>query len=71
MGSIAWLKDKKTAKFMIPTLYHPHSLVPQYIWKASPSTTNENEQAHQNIHWDGTSLTLLLVSCGDSNTICA
>ena len=56
---LAWLKDKETAKFMIPALYQPYSLIPPYIWKASPSTTNGNEQAHRNINRNGTGLTLL------------
>ena len=29
------------------------------IWKASPSTTNGNEQAHWNIYHEGINLTLL------------
>ena len=44
---------------MIPALYQPRSLIPPYIWKACPSTTNRNEQAHRNVNRDGTSLTLL------------
>ena len=56
---LAWLKDKESAGFMIPALYQPHSLIPLYIWKASPSTTNGNEQAHHNINQEGTGLTLL------------
>ena len=56
---IAWLKDKETAKFMIPGLYQPRSLIPSCIWKASPSTTNRNEQAHRNVNRDGIGLTLL------------
>lgn len=44
---------------MIPALYQPRSLIPSSIWKASPSTTNGNEQAHRNVNRDGTSLTLL------------
>ncbi|KAG9309525.1 hypothetical protein JVU11DRAFT_10504 [Chiua virens] len=55
----AWLKDKETSKFMIPALYQPYSLIPLYIWKASPSTTNGNEQAHRNVNRDGIGLTLL------------
>ena len=56
---LAWLKDKESAKFMIPALYQPCSLIPLCIWKASPSTTNGNEQAHRNINRDGVGLTLL------------
>ncbi|KAG6376608.1 hypothetical protein JVT61DRAFT_10212 [Boletus reticuloceps] len=33
--------------------------MPPEIWKASPTTTNGNEQAHRNINRDGISLTLL------------
>ena len=44
---------------MIPALYQPCSLIPLCIWKASPSTTNGNEQAHCNINRDGIGLTLL------------
>ncbi|KIK71783.1 hypothetical protein PAXRUDRAFT_181888, partial [Paxillus rubicundulus Ve08.2h10] len=47
------------AKFTLPALYQPFSLIPPYIWKASPSTTNGNEQAHRNINRDGIGLTLL------------
>ncbi|KIK72967.1 hypothetical protein PAXRUDRAFT_21383 [Paxillus rubicundulus Ve08.2h10] len=42
----AWLKDKETAKFVLPTIYQPMSLIEPYVWKASASTTNGNEQAH-------------------------
>ncbi|KAG1727710.1 hypothetical protein EDB19DRAFT_1857471 [Suillus lakei] len=55
----AWLKDKETAKFVLPAIYRPMSLIPLYIWKASPSTTNGNEQAHRNVNRDGINLTLL------------
>ncbi|KAH7917286.1 hypothetical protein BV22DRAFT_1108596 [Leucogyrophana mollusca] len=34
-------------------------LIPLDVWKASPSTTNGNEQAHRNINRDGINLTLL------------
>lgn len=44
---------------MIPALYQPRSLIPPYVWKASPSTTNGNEQAHRNVNRDGIGLTLL------------
>lgn len=53
----AWLKDKETAKFVLPGLYQPFSLIPPYIWKASPATTNGNEQAHRNVNRDGIGLT--------------
>ena len=44
---------------MIPALYQPASLIPLEIWKASPSTTNGNEQAHRNINHDGVNLSVL------------
>jgi hypothetical protein len=44
---------------MIPALYQTRSLIPPYIWKVSPSTTNGNEQAHRNVNRDGIGLTLL------------
>ncbi|KAJ8583007.1 hypothetical protein M405DRAFT_867360 [Rhizopogon salebrosus TDB-379] len=62
----AWLKDKiEGTKFALPALYQPNSLIPLEIWRASPSTTNGNEQAHRNINRDGVSLTLLGGSCED------
>ena len=57
--TIAWLADKEDAGFVIPALYFPRSLMPPKVWKASPTTTNGNEQAHRNINRDGISLTLL------------
>jgi hypothetical protein len=56
----AWLKDKQHGrKFALPALYQPFSFIPLDIWKASPSTSNGNEQAHQNINRDGVNLTIL------------
>ncbi|KAF7372317.1 hypothetical protein MVEN_00091900 [Mycena venus] len=56
----AWLKDKIIGtKFALPALYQPLSLIPLDIWKAAPSTTNGNEQAHRNINRDGINLTIL------------
>ena len=56
----AWLKDKiEGSKFALPALYFPRSLIPPDIWKACPTTTNGNKQAHCNINQDGTNLTLL------------
>lgn len=56
----AWLRDKRTgSKFALPALYRPYSLIPLEIWKASPSSTNGNEQSHRNINRDGVNLTLL------------
>ncbi|KAG2342431.1 hypothetical protein BDR05DRAFT_846237, partial [Suillus weaverae] len=60
-----WLKDKESSKFALPTIYHPMSFIPITIWKASPTTTNGNEQAHHNINRDGINLTLLAgIMCG-------
>ena len=56
----AWLVDKiEGTKFALPALYQPKLLIPLAIWKASPSTTNGNEQAHRNIYCEGINLTLL------------
>ncbi|KAG1814626.1 uncharacterized protein BJ212DRAFT_1242882, partial [Suillus subaureus] len=56
----AWLKDKiEGTKFTLPALYQPNSLIPLEIWKALPTTTNSNEQAHRNVNRDGVGLTLL------------
>ena len=35
------------------------SKIPLEVWRASPSTSNGNEQAHRNINRDGTELTML------------
>jgi len=54
------LADKiEGTKFALPALYQPKSLIPLAIWKASPLTTNGNEQAHRNIYREGINLTLL------------
>ncbi|KAF8157089.1 hypothetical protein B0H34DRAFT_798402 [Crassisporium funariophilum] len=55
----AWLKDKQDAKFALPAIYRPASLIPLHVWLASPPSTNGNEQAHRNIMRDGIGLTLL------------
>ncbi|KIM62791.1 hypothetical protein SCLCIDRAFT_119086, partial [Scleroderma citrinum Foug A] len=56
----AWLKDKiEGNKFALPALYFQKSLIPADIWRACPTTTNSNEQAHQNINQDGTNLSVL------------
>ena len=47
------------SKFALPAIYWPMSKIPLDIWKAAPSTTNGNEQAHRNVNRDGTQLTLL------------
>jgi hypothetical protein len=56
---LAWLKDKLDAKFVLPAVYQPESLIPLSVWMASPPSTNGNEQAHRNIMRDGIGLTLL------------
>ncbi|KAF5313764.1 hypothetical protein D9619_013715 [Psilocybe cf. subviscida] len=56
----AWLKDKRVgSKFALPAVYQPYSLIPLDVWKASPSSTNGNEQSHRNIYRDGVNLTIL------------
>ncbi|KAG2116152.1 hypothetical protein DEU56DRAFT_748432 [Suillus clintonianus] len=56
----AWLKDKLvTNKFVLAAIYRPASLIPEIIWRACPSTTNGNEQAHRSANRDGVNLTLL------------
>ncbi|KAG6374217.1 hypothetical protein JVT61DRAFT_4875 [Boletus reticuloceps] len=56
----AWLKDKvDSTPFALPGLYQPASFIPLAIWKACPSTTNGNEQAHRNAYREGINLTLL------------
>ncbi|KAG1746028.1 uncharacterized protein EDB91DRAFT_1080250 [Suillus paluster] len=56
----AWLKDKlETNKFVLAAIYRPASLIPKVIWRACPSTTNGNEQAHHSANRDGVNLTLL------------
>ncbi|KAF8587967.1 hypothetical protein K439DRAFT_1652094 [Ramaria rubella] len=55
-----WLKNKESAcGFAIAALYQPASKIPIEVWKASPSTSNGNEQAHRNINRDGIKLTML------------
>ncbi|KAF8583771.1 hypothetical protein K439DRAFT_1647130 [Ramaria rubella] len=54
------LKNKESASgFAIAALYQPASKIPIEIWKASPSTSNGNEQAHRNINRDGIKLMML------------
>ncbi|KIJ92931.1 hypothetical protein K443DRAFT_125774 [Laccaria amethystina LaAM-08-1] len=56
----AWLKDKLTGcPFALPALYHPESLIPLNAWKASPPSSNGNEQSHRGINRDGVNLTIL------------
>lgn len=43
----------------LAAIYRPLSKIPLEIWKAAPSTSNGNEQAHRNINRDGTKLTML------------
>ncbi|KAG1815078.1 uncharacterized protein BJ212DRAFT_1447397 [Suillus subaureus] len=59
LSIIPWLKDKESSKFALPAIYRPMSFIPIAIWKALPTTTNGNEQAHRNINRDGINLTLL------------
>ncbi|KAG1801282.1 uncharacterized protein BJ212DRAFT_1286563, partial [Suillus subaureus] len=56
----AWLRDKLDGmKFALPAIYQPSSLIPLHLWRASPATTNRNEQAHCNAYREGVHLTLL------------
>ncbi|KAF8590817.1 hypothetical protein K439DRAFT_1657169 [Ramaria rubella] len=55
-----WLKDKEAASgFSFAAIYRPASKIPLDVWKASPSTSNGNEQSHRNVNRDGTKLTML------------
>ncbi|KAF8576151.1 hypothetical protein K439DRAFT_1623060 [Ramaria rubella] len=55
-----WLKDKEPASgFSFAAIYQPASKIPLDVWKASPSTSNGNEQSHHNVNRDGTKLTML------------
>ncbi|KIJ29832.1 hypothetical protein M422DRAFT_268703 [Sphaerobolus stellatus SS14] len=55
-----WLKDKLSAEnSLLAAIYCPLSKIPVEVWKASPNTTNGNEQSHRNIYCDGR--TMLLV----------
>ncbi|KAF8582842.1 hypothetical protein K439DRAFT_1350218 [Ramaria rubella] len=55
-----WLKNKQSAGgFALAALYQPASKIPIKVWKASPSTSNGNEQAHRSINRDGVKLTML------------
>ncbi|KAF8578522.1 hypothetical protein K439DRAFT_1621247 [Ramaria rubella] len=56
-----WLKNKESAcGFAIAALYQPASKIPIEIWKASPSTSNGNEQVHCNINRDRIKLMMLV-----------
>ncbi|KIJ43707.1 hypothetical protein M422DRAFT_252951 [Sphaerobolus stellatus SS14] len=58
--AIDWLKDKESADgWALAAIYHPKSKIPLHIWKAAPSTSNGNEQAHRNVNRDGMKLSLL------------
>ncbi|KAG2745354.1 hypothetical protein P692DRAFT_201720309 [Suillus brevipes Sb2] len=52
-------EDKESSKFALPAIYRPMSFIPIAIWKASPTITNGNEQAHRNINRGRINLTLL------------
>lgn len=56
-----WLKEKLLHEgfYALAAIYWPESKMPLESWKAAPSTSNGNEQAHRNIYRDGTTLTLL------------
>ncbi|KIJ47868.1 hypothetical protein M422DRAFT_248459 [Sphaerobolus stellatus SS14] len=42
-----WLKDKRSAEnSILAAIYRPLSKIPVEAWKASPNTTNGNEQSH-------------------------
>ena len=57
---IDWLKDKLAANgMMLAAVYRPASMIPVEIWKASPTTTNGNEQSHRNIYHDGIKMSLV------------
>ncbi|KAF8584553.1 hypothetical protein K439DRAFT_1259042, partial [Ramaria rubella] len=69
-----WLKNKESAcGFAIAALYPPASKILIEVWKASPLTSNGNEQAHRSINRDGVKLTMLTgIMCGmqyDSHAI--
>ncbi|KAF8573323.1 hypothetical protein K439DRAFT_1559053 [Ramaria rubella] len=58
--AIDWLKDKESSLgFALAALYQPVSKIPIDVWKASPSTSNGNEQAHHSVNCDGVKLTML------------
>lgn len=69
--TIACLKEKETAKFVLPAIYRPMILIPLYIWKASPSITNGNEQARRNVNLDGIDLILLAGIMRGFQYVCA
>ena len=58
--ALDWLKDKEAADgWALAAIYRPKSKIPLDVWKAAPSTSNGNEQAHRNINRDGTKLSVL------------
>ncbi|KAF8579367.1 hypothetical protein K439DRAFT_1359697 [Ramaria rubella] len=61
-----WLKNKESASgFALAALYQPLSKIPIEVWKASPTASNGNEQAHCSINCDGMKLTMLAgIMCG-------
>ncbi|KIJ32919.1 hypothetical protein M422DRAFT_265259 [Sphaerobolus stellatus SS14] len=55
-----WSKDMLAAGgCMLAAVYRPASQIPVDVWKASPNTTNGNEQSHRNIYRDGRKLSLV------------
>jgi len=54
------LKDKESREgWALAGMYRPHSKIPEDIWKAAPSTSNGNEQAHRSINRDGIKLPMV------------
>ncbi|KIJ25851.1 hypothetical protein M422DRAFT_273135 [Sphaerobolus stellatus SS14] len=57
---IDWLKDKEAGEgWPMAAIYWGKSFMPLSVWKAAPSTSNGNEQAHRNINRDGIKLSIL------------
>ncbi|KIJ46901.1 hypothetical protein M422DRAFT_249642 [Sphaerobolus stellatus SS14] len=55
-----WLKDKEAGEgWPMAAIYWGKSFMPLSVWKAAPSTSNGNEQAHRNINRDGIKLSIL------------
>lgn len=55
-----WLKDKEKGEgWALAAMYRPLSKIPLDIWKAAPSTSNGNQQAHCSINRDGVKLAMV------------
>ncbi|KAF8581006.1 hypothetical protein K439DRAFT_1619372 [Ramaria rubella] len=52
-------KKGGVSRFALAALYQPASKISIEVWKASPSTSNGNEQAHHSINHDGVKLMML------------